>query len=388
VTGDRGRRTGEPLFSVPCPPGYFATVTLMERNPVWGTRSVEAGQYLEGFLAAAVAAVLVIRVFLMLTGYPQVGGRGLHIAHLLWGGLFMTVAIVLLLAVLGETAKRGAAILGGVGFGAFIDELGKFITSDNNYFFQPAIALIYVIFVLMFLAVRYLEPHRGLSPRDKIVNAVDRLENALLGGAARKDLLYALYLLNHCGATGPEIEAIRQALHAVSEEVRDAPTPVPRSVALTRRGFDLLGDWKWFQRGVIAVFVAHATVVILVTLVAVAVVAPAQVLAGGSRSVAAFGSLGAAAIATLLTFVGVSRLPTSRLAAYHWFKRAVLVSILLVQVFLFYESQLAALGGLAVDVIVLAGLNELIDRERGAQRARAVSAAQPVRNLSATGKQP
>ena len=50
-------------------------------------RNIEAGNLLESFLVSAVASVLAIRSFLYLTGYPQLSGRGLHIAHLLWGGL-------------------------------------------------------------------------------------------------------------------------------------------------------------------------------------------------------------------------------------------------------------------------------------------------------------
>jgi hypothetical protein len=34
--------------------------------------------------------------------HPQIGGGGLHIAHLLYGGIFMVIAIGLLLTLLGR----------------------------------------------------------------------------------------------------------------------------------------------------------------------------------------------------------------------------------------------------------------------------------------------
>ena len=113
-------------------------------------RNSDAGELLELFLVAAVCAVLGIRAFLAAAGYPQIGGSGLHIAHMLWGGGFMMIALILLFSFLSRSLDRVAAVLGGVGFGAFIDELGKFITSDNNYFFAPTIGLIYVIFISIF----------------------------------------------------------------------------------------------------------------------------------------------------------------------------------------------------------------------------------------------
>ena len=63
-------------------------------------RNIEAGNLLETFMISAVAAILGIRFFLHVTGYPQIGGGGLHIAHMLWGGLLMLVAIVISLAFL------------------------------------------------------------------------------------------------------------------------------------------------------------------------------------------------------------------------------------------------------------------------------------------------
>src|SRR5919201_5377778 len=90
-------------------------------------RSVDMVRLLDVVLVCAVATILVVRTQLWLTNYPQLGGHGLHIAHLLWGGLLMLAAIVLLLAFITSVARRVAAVIGGVGLGLFMDELGKFV---------------------------------------------------------------------------------------------------------------------------------------------------------------------------------------------------------------------------------------------------------------------
>jgi hypothetical protein len=57
------------------------------------TRAVDMGSLLDTVMIFAVATILIIRTHLWLTNYPQLGGNGLHIAHLLWGGLGMLIAI-------------------------------------------------------------------------------------------------------------------------------------------------------------------------------------------------------------------------------------------------------------------------------------------------------
>src|SRR5947208_12631904 len=143
-------------------------------------RSTTSGGQFELFLVASVASLLLIRFYLAWMGFPQVGGGGLHIAHLLWGGLLMLLAILLLLGFLGGRIKATAALLGGIGFGTFIDELGKFITSDNNYFFEPTVALIYAIFILLFLAFRAIERRQQLSTTEHLANAVELLREAII----------------------------------------------------------------------------------------------------------------------------------------------------------------------------------------------------------------
>jgi hypothetical protein len=87
-------------------------------------RNFSGGELFEIFMVFAVSAVLGIRFALDLSGYPQLGGAGLHIAHLLWGGLLMVVALFLFMVYLGQRIMRLAAVVGGLGFGVFVDELG------------------------------------------------------------------------------------------------------------------------------------------------------------------------------------------------------------------------------------------------------------------------
>jgi hypothetical protein len=141
-------------------------------------RNAQLGELLDTFLVSAAAAIVILRVYLELTGYPKLGGNGLHIAHVLWGGLGMAVAIGILLSFLSQRARLVAAIVGGAGFGTFIDELGKFVTSDNNYFFRPTAALIYAIFVIGYLAGRAIRTGGRLGPVESVANAVDVLREA------------------------------------------------------------------------------------------------------------------------------------------------------------------------------------------------------------------
>jgi len=72
---------------------------------------------------------------------------------------------------------------------------------------------------------------------------------------------------------------------------------------------------------------------------------------------------GLAILGAVLIARGVVALPTSRIEAYRWFVRGVLVWLLITQVFIFYESQLAGLGGLAFDVGAYAMLLYALRRE-------------------------
>ena len=231
-------------------------------------RSIYAETLLEDFFVSAVAGLLAIRLYLAATGFPQLSIGTLHIAHIVWGGLLMLVALVMLLAFLNRRSQTIAAVVGGVGFGAFIDELGKFITSANDYFFRPAVAVIYVVFVLVFLATRAISRSRSFSPQHALANAFDVAMQAGLSGLDREHRDQALELLEDC-SPGP----VRQHLEAIIRSMQVAPRihfrPVRHVLDLLDALYERVAQTWWFSSIVVGFFAITAVTGISAVLVVV-----------------------------------------------------------------------------------------------------------------------
>ena len=70
------------------------------------------------------------------------------------------------------------------------------------------------------------------------------------------------------------------------------------------------------------------------------------------------------AVSGVLTLLGIFQLKRSRLAAYRWFVHSILVSIFVTQIFTFLESELSALWGFAIDILVYTALKIMIEQEQ------------------------
>ena len=147
----------------------------------------DAGNYLLISLISFAATVIVVRLFLELTGYPQLGNSTLHIAHLLYGGVLLFTAVLIALIWDNPNFMIVSAILSGIGIGLFIDEVGKFITQNNDYFYPAAAPIIYGFFlltVLLFLLVRRPDEE---DPRRAMINALEQLQDAIYGELDQKE---------------------------------------------------------------------------------------------------------------------------------------------------------------------------------------------------------
>jgi hypothetical protein len=151
-------------------------LTLHFRRPV---RRQSAERYVLITLLSFAASVTVTRLFLAMTGYPQLGGGEFHIAHALWGGLFLFIAALLPLMIANRWVYTTGAILAGVGVGLFIDEVGKFITTSNNYFYPLAAPIVYGFFLLTVMIYLRVRRSHGRTVREELYRAFDSLEEVL-----------------------------------------------------------------------------------------------------------------------------------------------------------------------------------------------------------------
>ncbi|MFN8593792.1 MAG: hypothetical protein U0031_20220 [Thermomicrobiales bacterium] len=326
------------------------------------TRVVDAPLLVERFLTAGVVTVLLIRAWLAATGYPQIGGHGLHIAHMLFGGAGMLAALLVSLTLLGARPRVVATIVGGIGFGAFIDELGKFITSDNNYFYRPAVALIYVVFVLLVIAGDRLARDTSPTPEERLAQATNIITNGVLDGFSPSDRLLALQLLGQSNQDDPLVNALQGAVQQTETRPDKRPDFAVRMSNRIGNAYTWTITRRWFLWLVLAV-AAFAIVFSLRELsIAIFTDPNSQQLTVDIDSTDGL-LLISNVIAGVLLIVGLIHLRPSRLEAYRWFRRATLVFLLIAQPLAFYEQQWTALIGLVLSLALLSALNYGIDRE-------------------------
>ncbi|MFD6159804.1 hypothetical protein ACFWF7_35885 [Nocardia sp. NPDC060256] len=171
--------------------------------------------------------VVITRLYLMASGYPKIGGSTYHIAHALFGGVLLVIAVLTLLLSAGRTALHTAAVLAGIGLGLFIDEVGKFITTDNDYFFPLAAPIIYLAFVLIVLIARYAARARVRAPVLVVADITEQVGQqigARLSRQRRDDLLAQLQHLDR-SPLGPDVIELCDALGDYLNTAHDDDRP-------------------------------------------------------------------------------------------------------------------------------------------------------------------
>jgi hypothetical protein len=341
-------------------------------------RNSKGRDYLELFLVAGVATVLLNRLFLYLTGYPSVGGSKYHIAHMLWGGLLLTAGFVMTLTFLGERVRRLSALVGGIGFGLFIDELGKFITRDNNYFFRPTIGLIYVIFMLMFIIFSIISRNTRLTPREYELNALNQLEEAALRDLDVVEKQRLVEVLARADQTSPLVRELRHFVRRLEAVPPPPPGRLTRWLKRVDRAYENFWRRPSGRRLISVTFVGQSIILLLVVLASVFdnFNAVTDIFTPGNsyNNQLLVAELVTSAMSSLLAIAGAYKLfRGSRLEAFEFFRRSLLINLLLTEFFAFCRIQFGALPGFTVNLLLFIALQYAIAEEKrlSLQKARA-----------------
>lgn len=335
----------------------FASPSVVVRNHfTLFARSIEFSEIIENFILSAVTTIIVVRIFLRLSGYPQLGGGGLHIAHMLWGGLLLALALLISVSFLNKEARRLSVVLGGIGFGLFIDEIGKFVTSDNNYFYQPTFALIYIVFVLLFFSFRFLMSRQALSSHEYAMNAVEEMKEVLYLDLDEDEKQRTVNYLQKSDPSNPLVKALIQTLDSVTPHTQQKDVSIFFLIKKKIREF----YWNYAKRAAIARGIAVGFILLSSYRLVMAIQSLQwtwNFWIWGSQVGSVFVS-----IWILKGFIAFQR--RQKVLALRHFQRAVVISILVVQIFDFYHDELLAVVGLVFGAISYITLDYLLSEER------------------------
>lgn len=331
-------------------------------------RNVEFVQLFDSFFITAISTILVVRFYLKITGYPQVGGSTLHIAHLLPGTLLLLGAVILLLTAVNRAARGFAAIMAGLGFGLAWDELGKFITKNNNYFFHATPGLIYLTFVILYLIIRYIS-QRSFTQDEYMANLLDLIKDAAIKDLDEHEYAHARQLLAHVSKDHYFYEPVRHMMASVRPNIKREPSLLDKAVGLVKKPLLELSRQTFFSKLVISIAFVYgfASLAAAAFFFAGATLPDnyhvSTLLEGDESDI--IGGISALASA-VLAVIAMFKYQTGHVRrAYRYFEQGLLVNIFLGQVVLFFKSQGVAIFWLAITLFLLVNL-ELLAAEHKA----------------------
>lgn len=332
------------------------------------TRNSDAGSLIDIFLISAVSAILLIRTFLHITGYPQVGGGTYHIAHMLWGGILMMLAIVLSISYFGRKIQRLVALFGGLGFGIFIDELGKFITKDNNYFFEPTIGLIYAMFAIIYIASNFLIKHERFTPTEYRLNALRLAEDVIRNDLDKNEKAEIEELLKKADARNPISKKLIEFIHDIDTISENKPTLYRKVLNSIDDKYEQLLRTRRTDR-----FIQVVTILMIL----ISMIGIYYLFHQSYSSVTDFiannpgndldlekGQIVSTIISQGFAYFGVLFIIKDRYKAFYFFNVALVINIFLTQFFMFARVQFDAIPFFLGNLLMLAVVRFVLNREK------------------------
>lgn len=237
----------------------------------------------------------------------------------------MMTALVMLLAFLGNRVLWAGAVVGGLGFGVFLDELGKFVTRNNNYLFQPTIAIIYIIFLLLFFIFRYIDEHSKYTQKEYLMNALRILEEAVLNDMDKAEKRQFALLLRKADPNDEVTIQLKKLLNDL-EAIPIKPSAFRKLYRTFSRFYNRLTDSPLFPKGIILFFIVKTGFDISsVILFFYNYLSDPTFLLRSTPNpliIVTYGQIFSTAMAAFFVILGVGTLRFSRNQAYFFFKQS------------------------------------------------------------------
>ena len=228
-------------------------------------RREASSQYLVIALVSFGISVSLTRLFLSLSGYPQIGGSVIHISHVLWGGLFLFLACLLLLMISNRQVYKLSAVLAGIGIGLFIDEVGKFITQEYDYFYPLAAPIIYIFFMLFLLLVVRMQRQVKPTPRAELYRALEIMKDWIdtpLSDPEEIELIQRLQDIKNHSTPDNMIKLAGSLAGLVKEDARQSPLDLPTRWEVIRNKLEAHISERGLRAGLAVGFLLMALIAV------------------------------------------------------------------------------------------------------------------------------
>ncbi|OGL30875.1 hypothetical protein A3F37_00340 [Candidatus Saccharibacteria bacterium RIFCSPHIGHO2_12_FULL_41_12] len=331
-------------------------------------RNTRATRLQEIFFVSAITSLLLTRFYLAQTGFPQLGSGNLHIAHMLWGGLIMFISITISLAFLGYRTQRLAALVGGIGFGIFIDELGKFITESNDYFFRPTVGLLYAIFAIIFIIFTHMSRKEHFTNEEYQINAIYRLEESIIKHLDKNEKNNILQLLSKANQNSKFTSTLKEITNSLDI---DHHPDEPGKIKKLFMNFDDLYEKFWLNRN--SGYLIRSVFALQIILIAILNVYSLYNNLNDISSlltseitydkVLIIAQIFTSLVSMIIVIIGIFKLGSSRLEAFKLFKLAILITLFLTEFFLFLRLEFSALPNFGFNLLLLGMISYVIDKE-------------------------